>query len=157
MLDLNSLTLPSYFYRIHSFNRISKTEVYLDSLPQSHQELLKSYREHLDNVRSCIEQNYSVIRLILKDVGYLFENIDPEETNPRTVSIFNNLTSSHSDILIHYSFLADSISSYYPRRNRPGKSAIYFKTIRQRLECWRQRGKKSLLSTYYWWNHQPIP
>ncbi|KAK7601149.1 hypothetical protein V9T40_008590 [Parthenolecanium corni] len=75
------------FYKVHSFNRISKTETYLHTLPQNHQELLKPYREHLDNVRSCIEQNYSVIRLILKDVGYLFENIDPEETEPRTIRI----------------------------------------------------------------------
>ena len=57
----------------------------MSTLPVNHQELLQSYKEHLDNVRSCIEQNYNVIKLILKDVETLFENINPEENNPRTV------------------------------------------------------------------------
>lgn len=76
-----------FLFRKHSFNRISRTETYLNTLPQNHQLLLKTYREHLCNIHNCIEQNYNVIKLILKDVGYLFENINPEETNPRTVSI----------------------------------------------------------------------
>ncbi|XP_065199557.1 carnosine N-methyltransferase-like [Planococcus citri] len=86
---LNFYRIVSAFnsYKSHSLNRISRTEKYVNTLPANHQELLQSYKEHLDNVRSCIERNYTVIKLILKDVETMFENIDPEENNPRTVCI----------------------------------------------------------------------
>ncbi|XKL65982.1 hypothetical protein PGB90_009402 [Kerria lacca] len=86
-LNFQRIVSAFNFYRKHSFNRISRTETYLNTLPQNHQLLLKTYREHLCNIHNCIEQNYNVIKLILKDVGYLFENINPEETNPRTIRI----------------------------------------------------------------------
>ncbi|KAL1132661.1 hypothetical protein AAG570_010613 [Ranatra chinensis] len=58
---------------------------YVDSLPQKQQLALQRYRQKLDHVIDCIEQNESVIRLIIKDVEQMFENVkEPasSENNP---------------------------------------------------------------------------
>lgn len=81
----------------------------MNTLPTIHQALLQTYREHLENVRKCIEQNYNVIKLILKDVGYIFENIDPEETNPRMVCITVQLI--HINVSLKTNFSAILIAA----------------------------------------------
>lgn len=64
------------FYRIHSLRRLFKSSKYISNLPQHHQQLLKNYRAHLDKVRVCIEHNFEIIKVILKDVAHMFENAD---------------------------------------------------------------------------------
>jgi carnosine N-methyltransferase len=64
------------YYRTHSLQRVAKTEKYLRSLPAHHQKLLENYRQHLTEIRSCIEHNDQIIKLIIKDVAYMFENVN---------------------------------------------------------------------------------
>ncbi|XP_026478168.1 carnosine N-methyltransferase [Ctenocephalides felis] len=63
------------YYRKYSFLRVNQTEKYLNSLPTSHQNLLKKYRENLKRVRECIEANYKVILHIIRDVDCMFHNV----------------------------------------------------------------------------------
>lgn len=64
-------------YRNHSQLRVKKTESYLLSLPAHHQKLLSKYREHLQEVKRCIENNDEIIKFIIKDVAHIFENVSP--------------------------------------------------------------------------------
>ena len=61
--------------RTHSLQRLAKTENYVLSLPKHHQKLLAKYRNHLDELRTCVEHNYEIIKLITADVATLFENV----------------------------------------------------------------------------------
>lgn len=63
--------------RTHSLLRVRKTESYFLSLPQHHQKLLSKYREHLQEVKRCIDNNDQIIKLIVKDVAHIFENVCP--------------------------------------------------------------------------------
>ncbi|KAJ8679938.1 hypothetical protein QAD02_015725 [Eretmocerus hayati] len=65
------------YYKPHSLQRVKKTESYLLSLPAQHQKLLHKYREHLTEVKHCIENNDEIIKLIIKDVAHIFENVSP--------------------------------------------------------------------------------
>ncbi|XP_043278824.1 carnosine N-methyltransferase [Venturia canescens] len=79
------------YYKTHSLQRVKKTESYLLSLPMLHQKLLSKYREHLQEVKICIENNDDIIKLIIKDVSHIFENVSPTSShnestlNPRPV------------------------------------------------------------------------
>lgn len=55
-------------------NRVNKTESYLNTLSASHQDMLTLYRQHLNKVRYCIDENNQIIRKIIQDVDRLFEN-----------------------------------------------------------------------------------
>ncbi|KAG5308821.1 CARME methyltransferase, partial [Acromyrmex insinuator] len=65
------------YYKTHSLLRVRKTESYFLSLPQHHQKLLSKYKEHLQEVKRCIENNDQIIKLIIKDVAHIFENVCP--------------------------------------------------------------------------------
>ncbi|KAL6259804.1 hypothetical protein P5V15_009715 [Pogonomyrmex californicus] len=65
------------YYKPHSLQRVKKTESYLLSLPPHHQKLLRKYKEHLQEVKRCIENNDQIIKLIIKDVAHIFENVCP--------------------------------------------------------------------------------
>lgn len=67
----------SICHRPHSLQRVKKTETYLLSLPSHHLKLLSKYREHLNRVKNCIENNDEIIKLIIKDVAHIFENVSP--------------------------------------------------------------------------------
>ncbi|XP_043785202.1 carnosine N-methyltransferase isoform X4 [Apis laboriosa] len=73
------------YYKNHSLLRVKKTESYLLSLPAHHQKLLSKYREHLQEVKRCIENNDEIIKLIIKDVAHIFENVSP--TTAQTESV----------------------------------------------------------------------
>lgn len=78
------------FYRAHALQRLNKTECYLNSLPSNHQLLLRSYREHLSTVRDAIHHNYEIIKLIIRDVSQMFENVTrPLEDDNSTVKPVN--------------------------------------------------------------------
>lgn len=55
-------------------NRVNTTEMYLNTLPSNHQQLLSRYSEHLTNIRKCIDENNKVIRKIIQDVDKMFDN-----------------------------------------------------------------------------------
>ncbi|KAF7411750.1 carnosine N-methyltransferase isoform X1 [Vespula maculifrons] len=67
-------------YKSHSLQRVKKTESYLLSLPIHHQRLLAKYKDHLQEVKRCIEYNNDIIKLIIKDVSHIFENVSPANT-----------------------------------------------------------------------------
>ncbi|KAF7993206.1 hypothetical protein HCN44_006266 [Aphidius gifuensis] len=69
------------YYKPHSLQRLKKTESYLLTLPSHHLKLLKKYRQHLQNIRLCIENNDAIIKLIIKDVSHIFENVNPACSN----------------------------------------------------------------------------
>ncbi|XP_076356687.1 carnosine N-methyltransferase-like isoform X1 [Tachypleus tridentatus] len=63
-------------YRLHSLVRLCKTLKYTNSLPESHQTVLKNYKQHLEKVRVSIEHNFEIFKLIIQDVAHMFENAD---------------------------------------------------------------------------------
>lgn len=73
------------FYRPHSLQRVKKTETYFMSLPSHHQKLLSKYREHLQEIKRCIENNDHIIKLIIKDVTHIFENVSPQTAQTESV------------------------------------------------------------------------
>ena len=66
-----------FFFHSRSFSlqRLATSDAYVSSLPSHHQQLLTSYRSHLEDVRTCVEHNYEIIKLITADVATLFENV----------------------------------------------------------------------------------
>ncbi|XP_043462810.1 carnosine N-methyltransferase isoform X1 [Leptopilina heterotoma] len=77
------------YYKPHSLQRVKKTENYLLSLPTHHQKLLSKYRDHLQEVKRCIENNDDIIKLIIKDVAHIFENVNPASTDNESVRKVN--------------------------------------------------------------------
>ncbi|XP_072760850.1 carnosine N-methyltransferase [Anoplolepis gracilipes] len=79
------------YYKTHSLLRVKKTESYFLNLPSHHQKLLQKYKEHLQEVKRCVENNDQIIKLIIKDVAHIFENVCPTTAqvdsilNPRSV------------------------------------------------------------------------
>lgn len=75
--------LIQYCFRCRKFSldRIASTEKYVDTLPDHHQKLLIKYKAHLDDVKTCVDHNYEIIKLITADVATLFENVkhDPNQ------------------------------------------------------------------------------
>ena len=65
----------SFHSRSFSLQRLATSDAYVSSLPSHHQQLLTSYRSHLEDVRTCVEHNYEIIKLITADVATLFENV----------------------------------------------------------------------------------
>ncbi|XP_018398156.1 PREDICTED: carnosine N-methyltransferase isoform X1 [Cyphomyrmex costatus] len=65
------------YYKTHSLLRVRKTESYFLSLPKHHQKLLSKYKENLQEVKRCIDNNDQIIKLIIKDVAHIFENVCP--------------------------------------------------------------------------------
>uniref|UniRef100_A0A8D8VEF9 Carnosine N-methyltransferase n=1 Tax=Cacopsylla melanoneura TaxID=428564 RepID=A0A8D8VEF9_9HEMI len=67
------------YYKNYSLMKVKKNELYLESLPEKHQKLLTKYKDHLTDLKSCIDKNYEIIKLIIKDVGVMFENVPSSE------------------------------------------------------------------------------
>jgi len=55
-------------------DRINCTEAFLNTLHNRHQNMLLRYRDHLSNIRDCINTNYTIIKRLLIDVDTLFHN-----------------------------------------------------------------------------------
>ena len=62
------------YYRNASLQRVQDKQKFLRSMSKEHQNLLESYKNHLDDQKACIEHNAEIIKLILKDVENMFEN-----------------------------------------------------------------------------------
>jgi len=50
------------------------SEKYFQDLTLHHQQLLSSFSEHLASIRTCIEHNYEIIKLLIADTNHMFEN-----------------------------------------------------------------------------------
>ncbi|XP_067636381.1 carnosine N-methyltransferase isoform X2 [Eurosta solidaginis] len=60
------------YYQKYCFARVNQTEIYLNSLPKRHQDMLVEYRNHLRVIRDCIHENQAVIKKMLRDnVGFM--------------------------------------------------------------------------------------
>ena len=70
------LTLFYYIfvYRYHSVKRILAAERYFVELPVHHRQMVPNFRENLQIMRTCVDHNYEIIKLILDGTGMLFEN-----------------------------------------------------------------------------------
>lgn len=59
--------------------KIEEKERYVKSLPPLHQSLLDAYLRHLEEQKPCITHNYEIIKLIIRDVENMFENVQHTE------------------------------------------------------------------------------
>ena len=86
-VNLHSLSVIWLFYyyviicnvllllcRVHSLRRVVQSEKYFKELSKRHQQLLPGFCDHLSSLRTCIEHNYEVIKLIVADADHMFEN-----------------------------------------------------------------------------------
>lgn len=68
--------------RNYSMGRVTSTEKYLNTLPKPHQQMLSQYRDHLNKIRYCIDENEKVIQRILQDVDKIFQNENQTVVRP---------------------------------------------------------------------------
>ena len=54
--------------------RVYNAEKSFNSLPQQHQELIPHFLDNLKTIQTCISHNYEIVRLIIRDAEYIFEN-----------------------------------------------------------------------------------
>ncbi|KAK7071023.1 hypothetical protein SK128_013631 [Halocaridina rubra] len=80
-------------YRSHAHKRIKERETYLKSLPSHHREMLDSYRKHLDQQRTCIAHNAEILKLIIKDVENIFENVQHQVADKENEEVKSTLES----------------------------------------------------------------
>jgi len=59
---------------VHSLRRTALSEKYFKDLPQHHQQLLPGFCQHLAALRTCIEHNHEIIKLLIADTDHMFEN-----------------------------------------------------------------------------------
>ncbi|XP_053674437.1 carnosine N-methyltransferase [Anopheles nili] len=64
------------YYRRSSMIELMRKEHFLETLPQAHQTMLVKYRDHLRNIKQCIDVNMQVITQIIQDANCLFQNTD---------------------------------------------------------------------------------
>lgn len=110
-------------HRTHSLLRVRKTESYFLNLPSHHQKLLSKYKEHLQEIKRCIENNDQIIKLIIKDVAHIFENVCPSTAQVDSVR----------DIYLSYYILTIS-ASYILQSDYPIKFYQYYLHHNQHLE-----------------------
>ncbi|KAK8727405.1 hypothetical protein OTU49_009542, partial [Cherax quadricarinatus] len=77
-------------YRHQILKKVTEKEGYIKTLPPHHQSFLESYKSHLDKQRVCIEHNAEIIKLIIKDVENMFENVQHDPLNTED-ELGNNL------------------------------------------------------------------
>ena len=73
-------------YRSFSIRRVQQAEKNYESLSEKHRKYIPTFQDHLDMIRACIDHNYEIIKLIIKDAESVFENKKQEGLN---VSLFN--------------------------------------------------------------------
>ncbi len=56
--------------------RIQKAEKYYKDLPAHHREMIPDYPNHLQDLQTCIQHNYEIIKLIVSHTDHMFENKD---------------------------------------------------------------------------------
>ncbi|KAL7633899.1 UNVERIFIED_CONTAM: hypothetical protein RMT77_015860 [Armadillidium vulgare] len=66
-------------YKKYMILKVEEKEKYIKTLPPSHQSFLDAYVRHLDELKTCIIHNAEIIKLIVKDVESMFENVKQTE------------------------------------------------------------------------------
>ncbi|XP_022106604.1 carnosine N-methyltransferase-like isoform X3 [Acanthaster planci] len=63
-----------------------------DVLPHHHQALLPRFRDHLGDIRHCVDHNYEIIKLIIENTDFMFVNRDEysDKTKQDSRSKVNN-------------------------------------------------------------------
>ena len=74
MFTLKSTSCWLCLFRVHSLHRTALSEKYYRELPKHHHELLPGFCNHLAAIRTCIDHNYEIIKLIIADADHMFEN-----------------------------------------------------------------------------------
>jgi len=59
---------------VRSLHRTALSEKYFRDLPTHHQQLLTGFSDHLAVIRTCIEHNFAIIKLLIADTDHMFEN-----------------------------------------------------------------------------------
>lgn len=54
--------------------RVYMAEKSFNGIPQQHQKYIPHFLDNLKTIQTCISHNYEIIRLIIKDAEYMFEN-----------------------------------------------------------------------------------
>ena len=70
---------------------MQQAEKNFQSMSKSQQDLIPSFLDHLDIVRACIDHNYEIIKLIIKDAETVFENKKQEDILVRFIFQLKNL------------------------------------------------------------------
>ena len=51
------------------------------SLSEGHKKMIPNYLENLTIIQNCVDHNYEIIKLVIKDAEYMFENKTHEIEN----------------------------------------------------------------------------
>ncbi|CAL4129629.1 unnamed protein product, partial [Meganyctiphanes norvegica] len=73
-------------YKNNALQRINEKYKYMKTMSDKHQALLKSYKKHLDQQKVCVEHNAEVIKLIIRDVETMFENVQHDDINGENIT-----------------------------------------------------------------------
>ena len=64
-----------YMYcRIHSLRRIAQAEKYFNDIPSHHQRMVPSFGDTLLKLQQAVDQNYLVVKQIIRSADKIFEN-----------------------------------------------------------------------------------
>ena len=61
-------------YRTHAVKRLVLCDKHFQELPRHHRAMLSNFKEHLAQIRSRINHNYEIIKLIIENTEDMFEN-----------------------------------------------------------------------------------
>ncbi|XP_022106603.1 carnosine N-methyltransferase-like isoform X2 [Acanthaster planci] len=79
-------------YRVFMHMRLNQKLKDFDVLPHHHQALLPRFRDHLGDIRHCVDHNYEIIKLIIENTDFMFVNRDEysDKTKQDSRSKVNN-------------------------------------------------------------------
>ncbi|ELU06434.1 hypothetical protein CAPTEDRAFT_141416 [Capitella teleta] len=83
------------YYRSHTTKRLLIAMQHFNNLPPAHKELLPDFKEHLSQIRICMEHNYEILKLISSSTENMFEN---REHNPNAVRFYSLTPASEFDM-----------------------------------------------------------
>lgn len=122
-------------------SRVNKTEKYLNTLSNAHQDMLVLYRQHLNKIRYCIDENNQIIRKIIQDVDKLFENENRTVVKPDT----------NQDALVRDMDL-DKVSSFVSiKKDHDWNIVFYYQvqvTLKQFARDWSSDGEEERTQCY---------
>ncbi|XP_070535577.1 carnosine N-methyltransferase-like [Ptychodera flava] len=61
-------------YKKHAIERVSKSQTDFHALPERHRKMLPDFLPQLGKIRTCIDHNYEVLKLIIEQADDIFEN-----------------------------------------------------------------------------------
>jgi len=64
----------TYAFRIHSLRRVAVAEKHFNDLPSRQQSLVPSFADTLLKLQQAVDQNYIVVKQIIRSAEKIFEN-----------------------------------------------------------------------------------